>query len=71
MIDQRTTRVNAKVPLDLAERAASAARNIRPGIGMSGVVRLALARLAGMSDAYADRLPDTPYGLRKPPTDTT
>jgi hypothetical protein len=37
---------------------------------MSGVVRLALARLAGMPDEFADALPRTPYGKRPTLTDT-
>jgi len=70
MMTERTTRLDAKVPLDLAERAVKAARQVRPGLSMSGVVRLALARLAGLPDEYADALPRTPYGKRPTLTDT-
>lgn len=70
MLDQRTRQIATRIPVDLAESAARAARQLRPGITMAGVVRLALARLAGMTDDYADELPRTPYGLRKP-TDRT
>ena len=70
MIDQRTTQVATRIPVDLAASAAKAARQARPGLSMSGVVRLALARLAGLPDDYADDLPRTRYGLRKSLTDT-
>jgi hypothetical protein len=72
MIDERTTQVNTRIPVDLADRAARAARQARPGLSMSGVIRLALARLAGLPDEYASPLPRTRYALRKPSqTDTT
>lgn len=69
MIDQRTTRFTARVPVDLAERAAKAARQARPGISRAGVIRLALARLAGLPDEYGNALPRTPYGKRPNRTD--
>ena len=69
MIDQRTTQINTRIPLDLARSAARTAREARPGLNMSGVVRLALARLAGLPDEYADALPRTPYGKRPNPTE--
>ena len=70
MTSQPTTQLNVRVPRDLAQRAASAARETRPGLRMSGIVRLALARLAGLPDDYANPLPRTPYGLRRDLTDT-
>jgi hypothetical protein len=72
MLTQRTTQATVRLPDDLAERAASAAREQRPGLSMSGVIRLALARLAGLPDDYAAPLSRVPYGLRKPSqTDST
>jgi len=70
MITERTMRVDARLPVDLVASATARARQSRPGLSMSGVVRLALARLAGLPDEYADALPRTPYGKRPTLTDT-
>jgi len=46
-------RIMATVPAELAEQAIAVAKRDWPGIGRSGVVRLALARLAGLPDSAA------------------
>jgi hypothetical protein len=63
-VNERTVQVVSRVPLTLAERALRAARAVRPGVSTAGTVRLALARLAGMSDDYADQLPSVTYRNR-------
>jgi hypothetical protein len=59
MINEPTVQVVARIPASLAARALSAARAERPAVSTAGAVRLALARLAGMSDDYANALPHT------------
>ena len=59
MINEPTVQVVARIPARLAARALSAARAERPAVSTAGAVRLALARLAGMSDDYANALPHT------------
>jgi hypothetical protein len=57
-----TERVAARVPVSVADRALRAAERSQPGITRSGVVRLALARLAGLANAddYGRALPVGP-----------
>jgi hypothetical protein len=51
-----TPRIGAVAPVELQQAALTAAESVWPGCGMSGAVRLALARLAGLPDQAA-RLP--------------
>jgi hypothetical protein len=61
MITERTVRVASSVPVSLAQRAAETIERERPGISMAALVRLALARLAGLpGDEYAEPLPMGP-----------
>jgi hypothetical protein len=46
--------MQAVVPDDLADQAIAAAKRERPGVNLSGVIRLALARLAGLPDDRAE-----------------
>ena len=58
MITERTVKFQASVPVSLAQRAAESVAHERPGISMSALVRLALARLSGLpGDEYAAPLP--------------
>ena len=56
-----TVQLVVRVPVSLAARARECAAEVRPGVSQSGTVRLALARLAGMSDEYADELSRAQY----------
>jgi hypothetical protein len=58
--NEPTVYVGTRVPASLVTRALSAARAERPAVSRSGAVRLALARLAGMTDDYANDLPHGP-----------
>jgi hypothetical protein len=58
MTNEATVRVAATVPVSLAEQAAERAARQWPGITKAGMLRLALARLAGLTgDEYGDPLP--------------
>jgi hypothetical protein len=58
MTREATVKFQATVPVSLAQRAAEIVERERPGISMSALVRLALARLAGLpGDEYAEPLP--------------
>jgi hypothetical protein len=60
---ERTVRADTRVPVSLAEKAQAQL----PGLSMSAVIRIALARLAGVdSDAFVS---DLPAG-RKPRSNT-
>ena len=61
--NEPTVYVGTRVPASLVTRALSAARAERPAVSRSGAVRLALARLAGMTSEEwlvmeAGRIPD-------------
>lgn len=47
MPDSRTQKIDARAPHDLVARASERARKINPDAGLSGVIRYALALLAG------------------------
>jgi hypothetical protein len=55
MIVIKTEGVNARLPLGLLDQASKA----NPGLSRSGLVRVALARLAGLPDAddYGAEIP--------------
>jgi len=57
MTGEPTMQVIARVPVSLVESATREAERHLPGVTLSGAVRLALARLAGLSDDYAAELP--------------
>ena len=61
MITEPTVSVKSVVPVSLARSATEAAERERPGISLSALVRVALARMAGLpEDQYAEPLPFGP-----------
>ena len=68
-MSERTESVTARVPETLITNAERQARQVRPDITRSGVIRLALALLARLpaelAESYAARQSSTPYRFRE------
>jgi hypothetical protein len=58
--DEPTRQITPRVQPSLVEAAHRAARQVYPDASVSGTVRLALARLAGLPDEYGADLPRAP-----------
>jgi hypothetical protein len=62
-------KIGATVPIELQLQALKVAREEMPGIGMSGTVRLALARLAGVPENIAQLPIGRPRKISESATD--
>lgn len=63
MPESQTVKTDARLPVDLLERAAERARKIQPDAQLSGIVRYAIALLAGVSpDQAREHLKIRPKG---------
>lgn len=66
MPEPETVKMDARLPTDLVERAAERARRIQPDAQISGILRYALALLAGLPpDQAREHLKIRPKGYSR------
>jgi len=63
---EKTIMTGVRLPVDLVERAQAQVRKIEPNVPISGVIRYAIALLAGLASAQAaDQLKIRKHGYTR------